>query len=546
MKKMIVAFGACLAVILGCVVTLLVNDIPKGSVQNVPFTNDQNVELNGKLYQSNEKSDTGIFFAGGIYSTQSSSKPMVQQLMKSGCSVFTFDYSQMYDSRDDLAKEGSSAQIYKDFNAALAAFKEKTGLTDDKIVIFGYGAGGRLTLQNLVDTRDVYKAVLLLSPDVRYSNRDRLEDGKPTGDALIDALNSESMQQPTLILATQTDEIGDAYSMTRLYNQLSTDNIKRVGGKYKASRNDVSISMLTSGYHPYQLSTRTIVKEVGSFMDSVGIDSNNIPDGKLQLRIVSWWIMIAFTAIALVLACFIIKNKTWDVTYRVDPEGTKSSFKLLLYKLGGLVGVIVIAVIFSFVMPKIITNIPNMNIQYSGLLLGLAVVMPLLYKKFDVGGEDGDANSVAIGVGIPRYLLSVVVVLAVIGVFAVIMMTGFYHTTLMKNELIWRGLFILISWAGFYTFIYEKNKLVDYKAGIGSHILWCVLQYLPFLVFIPFYAIAGNFMQLVSSFHAFVSLIIVALMGNVINMLSKSRWFTSLCMSITFQILISAIAILLR
>ena len=516
-----------IVLLLGVVIGLFALNFPlfkRG--EEVSITSGGKVQSKGTYYQGALSS--GVFIVGDIGEDQKVLTTLAQDYHGSGASVMTMDLSGHGTSSEAL-ETGRAFQdnLLQEVRSGLDAFRKKSGLEDEAILLVGHGCGARALLQILASDKQTFLGASLIAPMVFLDGKegspiyvDGWDDSK-TG--WVSSLSPQSVGIPLQIVATEKDDIVSVASLrelyrkltgtspsvespskkaksekepkekltTRLYNTLINGSSSKTDGD-SCTNGNVTFTLLPTGYHSHQMMSNGVVSVSKIWAHSkAGMRTVSSTSFFPLLKTICWG--IGLFAILMVSACSMVLS--WNRYPGISQDSCGISLypwrslviRLVVWLIGAAGGLLLWLVlrVLPFGEPSGRTLIP-------ALLCGYAFADLILYASHKMPGARGSLQTFTGTLSIWRTITSSVMLAGLCVLAWFFGESGLFLTRLDGDRTFWVAAVTILMSAAFYLIELEADIFSDNHVGILHGFLYRLVLLAPFLSAVLFLWLFGQ------------------------------------------------------
>lgn len=479
----------------------------------------------------------GVFVAGDIGEDQNILKSLAQEYYGSGASVMTMDLSGHGSSVNALDTGKVPDDLVQEVRGGLDAFRRKSGLSDEAIVVVGHGYGARALLQIIVSDSPSFLGASLISPYILLDEKDggsiyiKSQDDSKTG--WISSLSQRSVSIPLQIIASENDDVVPYSSIqelyrrltgsasfpilekesvekedlkTRLYNTLVNGSAAKSDGASVTS-GSVTLTLLPSGRHPYQMLSNSVISSSKIWAHSKGGMRSVSTTSIFPLLKVACWCMAA-ASLLLVSICSMVL--AWSRYPGISRDRCGISLypwrslviRLFVWAAGGAAGLLLW--LLFLILPF---GEPSGRLLPTAFIAGYGIALLVLYGLKKMPGASGSIQVFTGTLSLWRSATSIVMLSGLCVLVWFLGESGLFLTFFNSSRVFWIIVFTIVMTAAFYAFELDADVFTDNDGGLLIGILHRLVLILPFLLVCLFQWMAGSyasFFRLMCSLTALV------------------------------------------
>ncbi|MBI4928134.1 MAG: hypothetical protein HY835_10235, partial [Anaerolineae bacterium] len=410
--------------------------------------------------------------------------------------------------------------------AAKERFLALSGLTADRLIVFGHSLGARVALQAAGMDAQPPLGLVLFGAQVNLGTNTQAEFFTGTSDAglaWVQALGPQTPASQILLVSGTWDDILTPQAAQALICKL--DGGVCVSG---AGREWLLLPNLLHNYEVY--SPRALDKAVHWTADVLALPAP-IPNGAAAARVWIWPV-----SFALLLAGVYCAGRWAELVVTLPAPAAPGGVvitaprRFIVAKLVWWLGALPLAALVGGVFVFLPLSKPVLNLYYVGFIGAYGGLMLLLYRLGRMGGTRGRLPFAPETLAGRKPGLALLLSLGVFGLTALFAHSGWTFVYPLNLRLVWLALFTPVTALGFWIGLKETAMLREGLRQSASRYerLNGVIGLVPFFLYALLMGVLGSLSGLTGSLQGLLILWLAILFGQAVYRLSGRAWLTAL------------------
>jgi hypothetical protein len=526
---------------------------------------------------------TGVFIVGDVGEDQKALTTLAQDYYGSGASVMIMDLSGHGTSSKALdTGKGFQDRLVQEVRSGLEAFRKKSGLENESILLVGHGMGARSLLQMLVSDSQTFLGASLIAPEVVLDGKDSgsiyTGDWDDSKTSWISSLSPQSITIPLQIVATEKDDVVSLASLQELYRKLTGTSLSipkkdKKEEKKEESEEDVPLftqlyntllnggsshsdgesftngnvtfTFLPSGYHSYQMQSNGVVSASKIWAHSkAGMRTVSSTSFFPLLKVICW--CIGAFALLLVSACSM--SLAWNRYPGVSQDSCGITLypwralivRLVVWLIGAVIGLLLWFVLWILPVAE-----PSGRILPAALITGYALAAFLLYGIHKMPGVRGSLQVFTGTLSFWRTGTSTVMLAGLCVLVWFLGESGLFYTSFGGQRTFWIVIFTILMTASFYMIELEADIFSDNGVGISHGFLYRLILLTPLLLPCLFQWMFGQYSSCFRLLHSTFPLAICLNFSGAVHRHSGARLIPAIGAAFLYSLMVVPSAVLL-